>query len=242
LDGLSDQVREAIEQVGHPVLAREQRTIFGRMTTDKRMGNVWAQLISRKRPSRAFVHPAIQRDGATPSSSDEAQSHALRELFHFVFCAARDKMSVSKPSDVKRGKERLLEYAHIMRSVAQDLDLARITGQFGVHGAQDKALAADNSLSLRLVANWLEHVANAHRGPDDVLMVARHRGDPVVRGVQILIATKLEELFGGPMDGTAATLASVALDKKTSVKTTRSARKKRKSTKKGLALKGLKKN
>lgn len=233
LNGLSDRVRDSIQRVDHAVLAAEQRQILERMTSDKRMQTVWSELTRRKRPSRAFFHPATLRNGDSTFSSDEAQSEALRELFHFVFCAARDKMSVSKPSDVNEGKELLLRTAITMRSVAQDLELASITGQFGVVSDQDRTLAATNCLSLRMVAGWLDHLAGALRGPDDVLMVTRHRGDPVVRGVQILIAQKLNELFGADLDKTAATLASVALKKATSIKITRSARKRRKSVAKG---------
>jgi hypothetical protein len=231
LDGLSDRVQDSIKRVDHAVLAAEQSQILERMTSDKRLQTVWSELTRRKRPSRAFFHPAIPRNGH--ATSDDAQSEALRELFHFVFCAARDKMSVSKPSEVKEGKELLLRNATIMRSVAQDLELASLAGQLGIVSDQARTLAAINCQSLRMVANWLDHLASAHRAPDDALMVKRHRGDPVVRGVQILISEKLKKLFGADLDKIAATLASVALKKPTSVKITRSARKRPKPSNKG---------
>jgi hypothetical protein len=171
LDGLSDRVQESIKRVDHAALAAEQRQILGRMTSDKRMQTVWSELTKRKRPSRAFFHPAIPRNGHP--TSDDAQSEALRELFHFVFCAARDKMSVSKPSEVKEGKELLLRNAIMMRSVAQDLELASLTGQLGLVSDGDRTLAAINCQSLRMVANWLDRLASSHRAPDDVLMVTR---------------------------------------------------------------------
>ena len=64
------------------------------------------------------------------------------------------------------------------------------------------------------------------------MIVERHRGDSVVRGAQILIAKKMEELFVDRLDGTTATLTSVALGKEATAKTTRSAFKKQKSKKK----------
>jgi hypothetical protein len=187
LEGLSDPVTVAIEEARHPALAQEQRAILKRMTTDKRMEKVWSELTRRERPSRAFVHQARKRDGAFPLSSDEAQSRALRELFYFVFCAARDKMSVWRPVDVKRSKERLLGNATVLRSTAQDLGAAHVRGQLGVVSPLDEQLAQLNINSLHMVANWLEHIASAHRRRDDPLMVTRQRGNPVVRAVQILV-------------------------------------------------------
>ena len=64
------------------------------------------------------------------------------------------------------------------------------------------------------------------------MLVKKVRGDPVARGVQILTATKLEKLFGKRLDGTAATLASVALGVKASARASRSALSKTKPSKK----------
>ena len=57
----------------------------------------------------------------------------------------------------------------------------------------------------------------------DPLTIQNDRGDPVVRGVPIVIAAWLSETFGTRLDGTAATLGAVALDQKTSERATRSA-------------------
>jgi hypothetical protein len=232
MERLSAAVEEAIREVNNPESVREQHAILDRMTTDDRMKNVWALLLSRKRPSREFAYPARPRDGAVSKSPDEIQFDALRELFHFVFSAARDRMTVSKPIELQQSKEDLAKNAKTLRAVAHDLDLAAETGQLGVAGARDKQLATLNSASLRHVAGWLDQLSAAHRRPGDPMIVERHRGDPVVRGVQILIAVKMEELFGDRLDGTTATLTSVALGKKATAKTTRSAFKTQKSKKK----------
>ena len=222
LDRLAGPVEEAIQEVENPDLVREQRAILDRMTTDKRMKNVWNLLLSRKRPSREFVYPAIQRT-KTSKSDNERQFDAIRELFYCVFCFARDKMRVSRPTEIKQSKTELVRNAKTLRQVANDLDLAATHGQLGVVTVQDKLQAADNVLALRLVANWLDHLSGILRKPGDPLLVKRHRGDSVVRGVQILVAGKIEELFGDRLDGTTATLTSVALGTKTSTKITRSA-------------------
>ena len=240
MDRLSAAVEEAIQKVEIPDWVRAQRAILERMTTDDRMKKVWALLLSRNRPSRKFAYPARPRDSTGSKSADEMQFDALRELFYFVFSAARDKMSVSRPIEIQESKEDLAKNAKTLRAIANDLDLAAATGQLGVASAQDKQLAASDSASLRHVAGWLDQLSTAHRRPGDPMIVERHRGDPVVRGVQILIAVKLEELFGHRLDGTAATLTSVALDKEATAKTTRSALKKEKSKQKGAGQKPLK--
>ena len=78
LNGLSDRVQDSIQRVDHAVLAAEQRQILERMTSDKRMQTVWSELTRRKRPSRAFFHPATLRNDNANFSRDEAQSEALR--------------------------------------------------------------------------------------------------------------------------------------------------------------------
>jgi hypothetical protein len=232
MDQLAAAVEAEIQKVENPDRACEQRAILVRMTTDDRMKNVWALLRSRKRPSRNFVYPARPRDGTGSKSADERQFDALRKLFCDVFSAARDQMKVSRLIEIQQSKENLAKNAKMLRAIAHDLDLAAETGQFGVVSTQDKLLAAINSISLRCVANWLDHLPTAHRRPGDPMIVDRHRGDSVVRGVQISIAKKMEELFGVRLDGTTATLTSVALGKKATAKTTRSALKKQKSKKK----------
>jgi hypothetical protein len=232
MDRLSDAVEKAIQRVENPDWVREQRAILERMKTDDRMKKVWALLLSRKRPSREFAYPARPRDSTGSKSTDEIQFDALCELFYLVFSAARDQMKVSRPIEIQQSKQDLAKNAKTLRALAHDLDLAAETGQLGIASAQDKQLAALNSASLRHVAGWLDQLSTAYRRPDDPMIVERHRGDSVVRGVQIMIAAKMEQLFGNRFDGTTATLTSVALGKEATAKTTRSAFKKQKSKKK----------
>jgi len=48
-------------------------------------------------------------DGKRLASKDDRQLSAIGEIFHFVFTAAHDKMRVTKPDEVLRSKEYLLE-------------------------------------------------------------------------------------------------------------------------------------
>jgi hypothetical protein len=227
-----ETVKVLIQQIEQSDLTPELRLTLERMASDARMENVWGELLRRDRGSGQFVHPALQRRGSHYNSKNDAQIVALGEIFDFVFIAARDRMIVTKPAEILRHKSDLLENAKRLRMLANDLDLARSTGQLGVADPLSKTLAEADVMALHHVANWLDHLASALRRPDSPLMVKNTRGDPVGRGVQIFIATKLEEIFGSRLDGTAATLASVALGIKTSARVSRSALSKRKSSKK----------
>jgi hypothetical protein len=76
--------------------------------------------------------------------------------------------------------------------------------------------------TLGRVAKWLDDAANSLRPEEDPLTITKNRGDPIVRGVLTVISFQLNESFGSPLYGTAATLTAVALGE-TSV-TSRAAR------------------
>jgi hypothetical protein len=196
----------------------EQHTILARLATDPRMRGVWTELTRRKRPGGGFFHPAKWRLDKPPLTQDEAQAEALGELFHFVFCAASDRVQVSKPDEVVGLKAKLLERARLVREIADDL----------ITMNSANPLVTANADALRQVAGWNEDAASMLRQPSDPLIIQNDRGDRVVRGVQIICAAQLIETFGKRLDRTAATLAAVALDAKTSERVTRSAFSRRK--------------
>jgi hypothetical protein len=199
-------------------LPDDQRVILLRLATDARMRGVWMELSRRKRPGDAFFNPAKRPLDRPASTQDEAQAEALGELFHFAFCAARDRVPVSKPEESAPGKAKLLQNARMLREIAEDL---------AATNSADPLASADAD-ALRRVAGWQEAGAAAFRPLSDPLTIQNDRGDRVVRGVQILIAARLRETFGKPLDGTAATLAGVALGQKTSERVTRTAFSRRK--------------
>jgi hypothetical protein len=224
-------VRKLIQEAVKAELPPEHRSIIERLATDKRMQFVWSEFLRRDRRSGQFVHPAVAFKGKRFPSIDDRQHSAVGEVFHFVFTAARDKMMVTKLEEVLRNKEHLLENANRLLMLANDLELAQSRGMLGVADPQSRKIANRDIVALRHVAGWLEGLTRASRRPDDPLIVKKLRGDPIVKGVQILTAMKLKELFGNRLDGTAATLASVAVGVKSSARASRSALTKGKSPK-----------
>jgi hypothetical protein len=93
----------------------------------------------------------------------------------------------------------------------------------GIDDPESRSQASQDIQLVRRLATWLEHLTSAMRRPDDPLIVERHRGDPIVRGVQIMISVKFKETFGERFDGIAAILTSVALGAETSPRVSRSA-------------------
>ena len=96
-------VKIEIGEIDKRDLPPEQRAILLRLSTNKRMRKVWSELTRRNRSRRGFVNQARRSDKSR--SQHGVQSDALREIFHFSFCAARDKPAVSKPGDVEREKK-----------------------------------------------------------------------------------------------------------------------------------------
>jgi hypothetical protein len=224
-----ESVIKIIRQIEQPDLNSEQRTILRRLVLDPRMQKVWSELLKRDRSSGNFVHPARRRHYPHLRSKNELQQAALSEIFHLAFCAARDRIRVSKFQEILQNKKLLLENASRLRILAGDLDLARSTGQFGVSDPISQELAANDVAALVSVAKWLEHLASALRRKNDPLIVKRHRSDDLIRGVQIIIANGFYEIFGKRLGRSAATLAGVGLDAKTSASTARSVSAKKKS-------------
>jgi len=204
--------------------------ILCRLATDPRMRNVWTTLMSKTRSgSKKFVHPVRPAVEAPPLPEVDAQEMALGETVHFAFCAARDELAVSKPDEITPARERFAERARILRNVAAEL-LASVAA----NPWQDPAavvLCRNDAEALNRVAEWQEAQIPRLRGPDDPLSISNERGDRVERGVASACASFLKDRFGGRLDGTAATLASVALATDISERIPRSAFSRPKPTK-----------
>jgi len=114
-------------------------------------------------------------------------------------------MSVSKVEQIDETKRRSEEDAARLREIVHDIELAIKHGVFEIADSLSRAFAVYDCEALRRVANWRESLIPPARSVDDPLIVVRHRGDPIVRGVQILVGLTLEEQFGERLDGTAAT-------------------------------------
>ena len=238
---LPPSVEKQARRIEGQDLSTEQRAILLRLATDDRMRKVWKELSKRKRPDGGFVYAAKSRQKVPSRKQNEAQNEALAELFHFAFCAARDRISVSKAVEVEREKEALLQKAKILRELAKFVEVTAFSKEHVIPDPLSHQLTIFDAGALLRVAHFLEHVAAAMRPPSDPLMVQYHRGDPVVKGVQIEIAAQMQKTFGRVLHGTAATIASVALAKETTEKVTRTAFSDQNPSKKGSLPKAIKK-
>lgn len=181
---------------------------------------VCEELLKRDRDdARGFYYSSLL-EGASP---EERQLAAIRELLQLTTSAAGDRIRVSKKEEIEAAKLRWSGDSKRLRDLAHDLRLASEVGSLGVYSPESQALALHDAEALVRVANWLDHLTLAVRRPDDPLIVERDSGDPIVRGVQIMISVKLTELFGDGLHGIAAILTSVALGAETTPRVSRSA-------------------
>jgi hypothetical protein len=214
----------------HPSCSGHRRAVFERLVTDPKMRMVYDEFVRRDRKTGEFLHRAKNR--ADEQSVEDAQMSAIREVLQLTVSAASDRISVSKLEQIEEAQQRWGNIATRLRELAHDMELAAKLEMLGLDDPVSKALGMQDLQTLRRVAKWVDHLTSAVRRPGDPLIVRRHRGDPIVRGVQIMISIKLEEQFGERLDGTAATLTSVALGAETTPRVSRSALTERNSTKK----------
>jgi hypothetical protein len=198
-----------------------RRTVFERLLNDPRMRVVYDEFLRRDRQTGNFFHPC--QNSPEGRSPEEAQLDAIREVLRLVVSAAGDQIAVSKFEEIKAAKMRWGDDAKRLRLLAHDLELGAELGMLGIDDPASHLQALQDAQMARRLANWLDHLTSGMRRPDDPLIVERHRGDPIVRGVQIMISVKLDETFGGRFDETAATLTRVALGAETSPRVSRSA-------------------
>lgn len=214
-------VRPLLERLNtNPASGGRRRPVFDRLLEDRRMETVYREFLRRDRKTGDFLHAARNQNANQP---EEAQIAALREVLIVAISAATDQMSVSKVEQIEETKRRYADFAAKLRGLALDMALASELGLLGLDDPAAPNLSTHDCAALLRVANWLEHLNSAMRRPTDLLVVDRHRGDPVVRGVQIMIGHTIEEQFGERLDGTAATLTSVALGVVASPRASRSA-------------------
>jgi hypothetical protein len=183
-------------------LLHEQKTedaieILVRLATDTRMKTVWGELTRQDRKTGAFVH-AARYPASLPVANDPTQDIALGETLFLAFRFALDRVAVSKESENAANRAKLAGKAARLRDMADEL-------------AEDGQVSADDIEALRRAANRYEVAASEIRKLDDALTIQNERGDRVERGVQTTLAGFFHQRFGNRLDGTAATLASVAL-------------------------------
>lgn len=175
--------------------------ILRRLLTSPKMKDVWNELRRRDRQHGRFLHGAIGLDESRYGSKEEMQEAALGELLCFVYCAARDRVSVCKLEEAKAKKAEIEERANNLKKYATEIN----GSYFG--NVQKPASIKDLLESAEFYMTQAQEI----RGLNDPLIVKNNRGDPVTRGVQIVVAAFLLERFGDRLDRTAATLTAVAL-------------------------------
>lgn len=173
--------------------SKRETAILARLAGDARMIGVYRELLRRDRKTGRFLHPVRPHPDDPPRGADDAQHAALGELFSFVFQAASDRVRVAKPADI----------ASIAAELSRRADLLRVL-------AADPENAAEAEALIRVAARLDAHIANG-RSADDPLTIQNDRGDRVLRGCSIVIASFLRESFGTPLDALAGTIAATAL-------------------------------
>ncbi|MFT4115983.1 hypothetical protein [Bradyrhizobium sp.] len=233
---IPDLLKPVLEEIKSAACVSRHRFIFDRLLNDSRMRPVYQEFVRRDRKTGRFLNAARARPD---QSDDEAQIAAVREIIQLAISAASDRISVSKLSEIEAAKLNWRSHATLLRTIARDITLAIEFGSLGFDDPVSRDIARPDVDALNRVANWFDQLATTARQHGDPLVVDRHRGNPTVRGVQTLIGLALEERFGEALNGTAATITSVALDARTTPRSSRSALTKKTTKKKqtGLASK-----
>jgi hypothetical protein len=175
---LPPSVKKQVREIEQRNLTAEQCAILRRLATDGRMRRVWTQFLRIDRKSGLLESPAKPLHNFTAPTQDEIQAEAIGEIFHFGFCAARDQIKMIKAEVVAGEKANFLQYAQLLVEVAEYL---------AVHNPNDRQAISDAAALFR-TAGWLKASAAALLPANDPRSVKKDRGDPVVRGVQIVIA------------------------------------------------------
>jgi hypothetical protein len=206
----------------HPLTTGSRRNIFESFLADPKMRGVYGHLLRRNRQTGGFFCP-VRRTPLEGQSPQEAQLRAIREVLLVAMNAAGDRIAASKAEEIEAAKVRWKAGASLLTGLAHDFELAAQHGTYGLGDPEIREMIAEEVLVARRFADRLEYFASHARRPDDPLVVMRHSEDPIVKGVQTMIAVELQELFGDGFHGTAATLTSVALGVETTPRTSRSA-------------------
>ena len=168
--------------------------VLKRLVTDCRMQPAWAQLLKRRRKqyrsTEPFFHPA-KPVWDIPDNTLERQHRAIGSLLFLAVNLAVDSARVMTRREVETVRRKALDDASKLRDVAKFLS------------PPDPALEAADARE-REAALW----GAAYSGP---LVVQRDMGDARARYFVILFASQCRQLFGSPLYGLTATVASVAL-------------------------------
>jgi hypothetical protein len=185
----------------------ERIAVLQRLVTDPRMRPVWAQLVKRKRTGdRPFLYPA-QPDWDIPDNVEERQSRAIGSLVYLAVNLAMDRPSVMTGKQVETARRKALDEAAVLRAAAGLLHTPASI-QANVDAARDRETKASLLAEIGLT-------------PTTRMVVERDTGDAQARCFAILFAGQCRRLFGTPLYGVTAAIASVALGRTLTTRTVR---------------------
>jgi hypothetical protein len=159
--------------------------VLKRLVTDPRMRKVWAELLKRTRNSKStFLHLAKQ----TWDFDDEAdrQNTALSSLLYLAVNLVMSDPTVMTRAQVEAERHRCLD------------------DQMAAHHRGDVSAARNHEAKA---TSWAAAAATR-------LVVERDSGDAQGRCFAILFADQCRHLFGSPLYGMTAVVASVAIGRR----------------------------
>ena len=210
-------VPKPVARVGRDILSTEPRflppgvaTPSRRLLEDPRMRNVWG-VLSRRR-NGTFERPAsasIWLASISGANAEERQGEAMAELFHYVVMVSIYPGSITTRSKAEQKRHRFLAKAEELRTDAERwLREVPPTTPFGVFMDLPDAWCYRRLVDA---SQAYEEIAAKTYAADMWLACDRARADGDVQWVALAVADKFRALFGSPMYGLTATIASVVL-------------------------------
>ena len=174
------------------------------LVCDRRMESVWREL-SRQRSSGTFLHPAR---GSCAANAKERQDAAMLELFNTAFACRKGWGATTTRREIEQQRDRFLAKADELRT---DAWMMLVQPSYSKDRFQKLADAA---------RVYEDHARELYATSSATALERKHDGR--ARWVALTIGNKFRVLFGSPMYGLTATIASVVLGREIESRTVRS--------------------
>jgi hypothetical protein len=208
--GIPDAVSKAVRALHSDAVQRNDTkyiAVLRCLVADPRAQRAWAQLVKRTRKeNRSFLHPA-EPAWDVPDNAVERQDRAIRSLVYLAVNLAMDRPSVITGKQVETARRRALGEATSLRAAAGLLHTPASI-QANVDAARDRETTASLLAEISLTTT-------------NRMVVERDTGDAQARCFAILFAEQCRRLFGTPLYGVTAAIASVALGRALTTRTVR---------------------
>jgi hypothetical protein len=182
---------------------------FDPLVHDPRMRNVWGPL-SRRRADGTYMHPALP--SVPGADADERQANAMADLLNTATHAVLLPGTIITRREAEQKRSRFLAKAEELRVDAEmwlrDAPATAPNGIWRDHVPDECwRRLMDASRAYKEIAAET-YVADVRYAGD------RDRADGDVRWFALIIANRCRALFGSPLYGITATIASIALGQK----------------------------